>query len=632
MNHMGQPIQPGNGQTPNPVNGGSQPPRQRAYTLDVSDLIKSIPPQYLSTATPPPQRVTLQLPENSVDSAHGMLLTTLAQIYRVCPHLFSQPITEANDAKVRISVPVQQPAAQPLAQPQQRPQPAPVHAGQPQMAVAQPQPQMAQQPQAQPVMAAAGGGPVYSSAGGGGNGNGNGHSHGPSNGGGNGGQGPSNGGKSPFEVVVGQPGGRAIGARTPAKPIRPPEAGAPKENVRPLEPPTGSSQMKATGPTDCPPTLLTFELSKLLKDVEVRQLGIEVGTLEKLGQARLALPLVKNQLAMGRVVATISQLLENADERTRQLLARANPNLEVPIPLKDIFHQLPQDVTSFGSAAPKVKPAEVNDIETPFSQRARAEAQAQQSFPSSMGLANGRNGEGHDQNDVMMRADNGPAVPQEETPNPAAQAQSELDQLTGAIKKAAAENDSKALEDLDSLDGAKLFTATNAKSQKKSAQPAAQPQAKQEEEESSNRGLGFQGPSKDLELRAVFRGTSEFTPDLVVKKTNELPGVLGCVLFSRTEGIVAKSLPEDLRNGAMADQVPGIYEKVVGLSGDLGFHDTETFTLHTAYGVLSFYGEGDACLSVLQQGKNFEPGVRELLVLIGRGVAKLLDPDRQTAN
>ncbi len=574
----------------------------RSYTLDVSDLIKSIPPQYLSTATPPPQKVTLQLPETAIDSAHGRLLTTLGEIYRVCPHLFSQPISEANDAKIRIELPNRHNAG-------------PVS------------PQMGQ-----------GHAPVVPSAqatgfpapGHGSNGAGAGHANG-------------NGvAKTPFEVVTGR-----NGTKVPAKPIRPamssdqgqPRPGHQYERVRPMSPPPAGvrPRVKVDETTDCPPTLLTFELSKILTGVEVRQLGIEVATLPKLGQARLPLSLIKSQLAMGRVVATMAQLLENADEATRQLLVRANPNLEVPIPLKEIFHQLPEDTAEFGPPVPKINPGFDSEIETPFSRQAKQEAE--RGFPVSLGQGNSR--QPYDQSGLAMRAEHDPEpVAAEPVKAMVSSPGDSFDQLQRQAAKQVSQpaatpvaSAPRADDDLlDALDGARLFTAPpKAERSKPAPAPVATPATPSSPATpapgAGGRGLGFHSAVKDLELRAIFGLDESFTPDLVAKLTNELPGILGCVIFQRNRGLLCKSLPVEMQNGAMADQIPGLYEKVVGLSGDLGFHDTETFTLHTGHGVLSFFGEGDSCLSILQQDTNFEPGVRERLVLIARGLAKLLNPE-----
>ena len=59
-------------------------------------------------------------------------------------------------------------------------------------------------------------------------------------------------------------------------------------------------------------------------------------------------------------------------------------------------------------------------------------------------------------------------------------------------------------------------------------------------------------------------------------------------------------------------------------AADIGFASSEAFTLQTDRGVLSFFSEGETCLSILHRGANFEPGVREKLILITRGVARLV--------
>jgi hypothetical protein len=139
-----------------------------------------------------------------------------------------------------------------------------------------------------------------------------------------------------------------------------------------------------------------------------------------------------------------------------------------------------------------------------------------------------------------------------------------------------------------------------------------------------NPGLGFGGPHQDLELRAVFATNETFTPYRALQLTAQLPGIEGCLLFSRDGRVHGDEMPRTERSRKLANQMPDIFEKVIGLACNLGFDETQTFTLHTGNGVLSFFGDGQTCLGVLHDESELVPGVREKLVLISRGVARLV--------
>ncbi|MCB1076862.1 MAG: hypothetical protein KDM64_03445, partial [Verrucomicrobiae bacterium] len=54
-----------------------------------------------------------------------------------------------------------------------------------------------------------------------------------------------------------------------------------------------------------------------------------------------------------------------------------------------------------------------------------------------------------------------------------------------------------------------------------------------------------------------------------------------------------------------------------------GMPNAETFTLHTDQGLISVFLSGDHCLTVRHEVGQFDPGVREKLILVARGLSGL---------
>ena len=126
---------------------------------------------------------------------------------------------------------------------------------------------------------------------------------------------------------------------------------------------------------------------------------------------------------------------------------------------------------------------------------------------------------------------------------------------------------------------------------------------------------------RDIELKAVLGPADSYTFDRVLSGICEWNDVDAAVVIRN--GAVAAKLTSAQDLDQLASQAPAIYGKVRDLANDLGFTSSEAFTLRTGRGVISFFAEGETCLSVLHQEPEFEPGVREKLVLVARGVAQL---------
>lgn len=125
---------------------------------------------------------------------------------------------------------------------------------------------------------------------------------------------------------------------------------------------------------------------------------------------------------------------------------------------------------------------------------------------------------------------------------------------------------------------------------------------------------------RDIELRAVFGTNESFSFRRVADLTAGLPGILACAIIA--PGCTAQA-PRGRESGDLAVQAGALLNGVREIARATGMPNAETFTLHTDQGLISVFLHGDHCLTVRHQVGQFDPGVREKLILVTRGLAAL---------
>lgn len=125
---------------------------------------------------------------------------------------------------------------------------------------------------------------------------------------------------------------------------------------------------------------------------------------------------------------------------------------------------------------------------------------------------------------------------------------------------------------------------------------------------------------RDIELRAVFGTNEPFTYLRVADLTASLPGITAAAIVA--PGFTAQS-PRNREAGELAIQASSLILGVREIARLSGMPNAETFTLHTDQGVVSIFLHEDYCLTVRHQTGQFDPGVREKLILVARGLAGL---------
>ncbi|MEM1296646.1 MAG: hypothetical protein AAGH89_14860, partial [Verrucomicrobiota bacterium] len=417
----------------------------------------------------------------------------------------------------------------------------------------------------------------------------------------------------------------------------------------------------------------------------------------------------KSQLSSGRVCLSVAQLMQYADQASRRVLAGASPDVQVTLPLKEIFRQLPADVLN--PTKPE-EPSEPQALETPFSEGAREDAETTVSEVISQTPVEEPAPEPEavveeDESAAMMKAflqtkelPETPAAPVNEAIEPPAPPVAEVEPPTepevGAFPADMIETESAAesevvdeaevgeLDDLgapveiaseaapavaeeegspdegygdmitEDLEKETVEAATTIEAESTESviepEPEEEPEVESvvEEPEPAEEvapepvvatpepvaapkqfmgfgGLDFQGPLRDLELRAVFGTEDQFSPQRVTELTSEFSGIEGSVLFDREGRVFGEKMPQERAGDSLPETMCRVFDRVTGLAADLGFETSEAFTIHTSHGVISFYSEGDLCLSVLHETTDLPAGMSEKLVLTLRGVKRLVE-------
>lgn len=125
---------------------------------------------------------------------------------------------------------------------------------------------------------------------------------------------------------------------------------------------------------------------------------------------------------------------------------------------------------------------------------------------------------------------------------------------------------------------------------------------------------------RDIELRAVFGTDEAFTYRRVADLAAGLPGIEACSIIA--PGCSVQS-PRGRGAGDLAVQAGALLNGVREIARITGMPNAETFTLHTEQGLVSIFLKGDYCLTVRHQVGQFDPGVREKLILVTRGLSGL---------
>lgn len=152
------------------------------------------------------------------------------------------------------------------------------------------------------------------------------------------------------------------------------------------------------------------------------------------------------------------------------------------------------------------------------------------------------------------------------------------------------------------------------------AEPAPIPTPAPQKPAAAAPAMANRGSLRDIELRAVFGTNEEFTFRRVADLTAQLPGVDACAIVG--PGMVVQA-PRGKEAIDLASRAGSLVKSARDLAEATGMANSETFTFHTEQGVISIFTHEDCCLTICHTDGQFDPGVREKLILVARGLTGL---------
>ena len=296
-------------------------------------------------------------------------------------------------------------------------------------------------------------------------------------------------------------------------------------------------------------TKIALPLQPVLRNVPAFQL---VGTLPEIpADVRIELPyaLIEPQLASGRIAIDPKIFQKSLPETYRNLFSVDPTETPVLLPLQEVLNNLP--ATALRMRADQQQEEAVDYFETPFSIQAQED---EQRFRSSGG--------------AIKKDAEAPAQPEA---NQGVAAKTELAPAEKAEEK---------------LPVAAIEPAPS------EADPAAANAAKEQDQ-----------PPKEEKKDA-----KEF-----VTRATELPGVAGCAITFADGLSLAGNLPPDIAAEGLCAMAPSLLQKIEKHMLDTKLGPFIGMTLHCAKSPMTFFMQGNVCLTVVHTDRQLETTTQEKL-------------------
>ncbi len=126
-----------------------------------------------------------------------------------------------------------------------------------------------------------------------------------------------------------------------------------------------------------------------------------------------------------------------------------------------------------------------------------------------------------------------------------------------------------------------------------------------------------------LALRALFMTERSLTPQEIIEQCAQFPGLGGAVFLDGRSAVGASRIPSNPEIAALVASAPETYNSLTHLASAMGVAHTGSFTMRTDRALRSFFIERGVCLAVLHDQPNFQPGVREKLILVSRALSAM---------
>ncbi len=130
-------------------------------------------------------------------------------------------------------------------------------------------------------------------------------------------------------------------------------------------------------------------------------------------------------------------------------------------------------------------------------------------------------------------------------------------------------------------------------------------------------------PTGMAELQSLFMTDETLDAKKVVRLVSKLPGITACTIMFSDGLTLAGNFPKELDGEGFSAMSPQFYRRAVAFTTELSLGQMQTYSIYTDRSVLSFFMQEDICLSVMQTGRGFLPGVREKLMSVTTELSRM---------
>jgi predicted regulator of Ras-like GTPase activity (Roadblock/LC7/MglB family) len=346
----------------------------------------------------------------------------------------------------------------------------------------------------------------------------------------------------------------------------------------------------------------------------------------------IPLRLIEPQLSSGRVAIPLAAFIEALPPEYRGVLAAEAGLAEVPLPLPEIFMNLPSSALSI--RADQVAEEAGTTYLTPFSQKAEEDAER---FSAGAIDSPSAKPEPGAPPVALAEAPAKPApadeppvalaktAPPPEVPEPAAVPST----VPLPAPVMASPEPDKAPEVPPAAVAAVVPPAVVASEKPESPTPAIEAAEDRKPLSDSANGAAAAPPipaaSAPVEtvLQKLFMTEDEMDAKTVVKLVSQMPGINGCAVMFGDGLRLAGNFPENGHAEGFSAMSPPFYKRTMNFASELKLGELQAFTIYTNTGLLSFFMHDDICMSVRHAGRGFFPGVREKLESVTRELAQM---------
>jgi predicted regulator of Ras-like GTPase activity (Roadblock/LC7/MglB family) len=388
---------------------------------------------------------------------------------------------------------------------------------------------------------------------------------------------------------------------------------------------------------------IALKLAAILRGLPSTALTVDPESVPADVQISLPFALIEPQLGSGRVAVPGAAFRDALPSEYRNILADDGYLTEIPLPLPEVFSNLPSDALSL--RADQVVEETGATYLTPFSQKAEEDAarfsSAQPSSLAASASAPAGPAEEEPAIGLALAIDPAPAMdpaPPHAMPEPAraefapepptapVEAKAEPPDLPAPIKAEAE------LPKLPEPMPESAVSATPTALVPAPPEPAAEPStvfAAPVPPPAAGQApaISFQAPvppaQPETVLQALFMTEDELDAKTVVKLVSQLPGIDGCAVMFGDGLRLAGNFPESARAEGFSAMSPPFYKRTMNFASELKLGELQAFTIYTNTGLLSFFMHADICMSVRHAGRGFLPGVREKLETVTRELAQM---------